>query len=462
MNLPAFRRRALAVLVGMGLPFVHGCSSDPAAPQMRTSKVRVDGLSFARANGGPSVSTTAPDYGRTGETNLEVTVTGSGFVDGSVPAWERGGVADPKVQVVSTRVVSSTQLVATISIAPDATVDLYDVSVTNPDKKKGIGYLLFEVTQATAISGTEIAYGVNDAGEITGRVGVPGVFYYNPATGLDTLGAPGRGFDISGDGRSVVGGTTINAPNDRGYVFTFDGVAWTRTDLPKASTSTMTRPFSVASDPTTGSALLIGGWEGGGSNAKLYRRPRLWVPAVGGGWTKIDLADASNDGVVADVSPSGVAAGFANERAAVWSPDGSGGWTGPSFIGVAGSKLNGINTAATIAVGEVASGGSSTAAASWVNTGGSWSAPTVLPGGCTSAKAIDDSGRIVANGCPKGSRRVPGVIAPPYTSADVTLLGGLGDNASTTIVEDISRNGGIIVGQSTVHNAVVGVYWQLF
>ena len=75
--------------------------------------------------------------------------------------------------------------------------------------------------------------------------------------------------------------------------------------------------------------------------------------------------------------------------------------------------------------------------------------------------AVDDGGRIVVNDCPKGSRRVPGVIAPPYAAGNVTLLGGLGDNASTTIAEDISRGGVFIVGQSTVRNQPVGVYWRI-
>lgn len=451
MNSNTTRRRNTTLGLCLALAVAAGCSSDPAAPIPR-----IDGVSYAKAPSGPGVSSTNPDFGHGGDVSLHVTINGSGFANGAQPAWERNGVADAKIQVVSATVVSSTQLSVTINIAPDATVDLYDVSVTNPDKKKGIGYLLFEVTQASPITGTEIAYGANDAGEMTGRTGVPGVFYFNTSTGLDTLGSPGRGFDISVDGRTIVGGTTINALNDNGYVYTFDGATWTRTNLPKNPSTTMVRPYSVASDLTTGAATLIGGSEGTGSKGNsLSRRPRLWV-LTAGVWTKIDLAAAGTDDFVLDVSPTGIAVGTANGRAAVWAPNGTGGWTLPVLIGPTGSEINGVNTAGTIAVG--ASGGQ---AVYWTSDGATWSGPTALSGGCTSAAAVDDLSRILVNTCPKGSRRVPGLIAPPYGAANVTLLGGLGDNASTTIAEDISRGGSIIVGQSTVHNQGIGVYWSM-
>jgi len=447
------RTRLQTRLIGLcaALVLVAGCSSDPAGPVPR-----IDGVSFARGATGPGVSATNPNIGHDGDASLQVTITGSGFVAGAEAAWERGGVTDPKIHVVSTSVVSSTQITATIDIAPDATIDLYDVSVTNPDKKKGIGYLMFEVTQATAIAGTEVAYGATDAGEITGRAGSPGVFYYSPTTGLDTLGSPGRGFDISADGRTIVGGTTVGGTNDTAYVYTSDGSAWTRASLPKDSGDPLVRARSVASDPTTGRPVLIGG----NISVRLKGntvspRPRLWVPA-GGAWNLVQLGLVGTDGKVLDVAATGVAVGSTGDRAAVWMPNGANTWAGPALVGAAGSELTGVNAAGDVAVGT--SGGQ---AAYWTYSGTAWSGPTTLPGGCTSAAAVDDGGRIVVNDCPKGSRRVPGLIAPPYAAANVTLLGGLGDNASTTIAEDISRGGATIVGQSTVHGQPVGVYWRM-
>lgn len=218
----------------------------------------------------------------------------------------------------------------------------------------------------------------------------------------------------------------------------------------------LVRARSVASDATTGAAVLIGGnvsFRLKGNALSL--RPRLWVPA-GGGWTLVQLGLGGTDGEVLDVAANGVAVGSTGNRAAVWMPNGTNSWAAPALLGATASELHGVNTAGNLAVGT-----DGAHAAYWTYSGTAWSGPNVLPGGCTSAAAVDDGGRIVVNDCPKGSRRVPGVIAPPYAAGNVTLLGGLGDNASTTIAEDISRGGVFIVGQSTVRNQPVGVYWRI-
>src|ERR1041385_7677358 len=201
MNRAPIGQMVRATLLWAGVGAFLGCTGtgeSPAAP---------DGLlSAAKVSSGPSVTAADPPYGHEGDVSKTVTITGSGFAAGAQAAWERNGVIDPKIQVLSTQYVSSTQLVTTITIASDASIDLYDVSVTNSDRKKGIGYALFEVTQAVAITGTEIAYSANSNGALTGRVGNPGAFHFSLSSALDTLGGFGRGFDISEDGLAVVGG----------------------------------------------------------------------------------------------------------------------------------------------------------------------------------------------------------------------------------------------------------------
>jgi hypothetical protein len=449
---------AILLLLGTGLTLnCTGSRETPSGPETPLLAAKA----AAKPTGGPTVTTADPAYGHEGDVSKQVTITGSGFVAGAQASWERAGVPDPKIQVVSTQYVSSTQLTATITIAPDASLDFYDVSVTNPDRKKGIGYALFEVTQAVAISGTENAFGVNSNGQMTGRVGVPGAFYFSAASGLITLGGNGHGSDISEDGLAVVGGNTINASNGQAYIFTLSGGVWTETFLPKDPASCIATARTVASDPSTGAATLIGGVENGGcySGSNLHRKPRVWAPN-GSGWTRMILPGGTNtDDLLNSITPGGVAAGRANNQAAVWDPNGPGAWT-LTFIGPQGSFLNGIDNTGNLAVGGTTAG-SSTSAAYWIRSGSTWSGPLSLPAGCSSAADVDESGRIVANDCANGNRRTPAVILPPYGAGNVVFLGGLGDSRNASSAQGISAQGGWIVGQASLKNLGTGVYWNI-
>lgn len=83
---------------------------------------------------------------------MDVRVLGSGFDSGSTVSFERKGVASTKLVVKSTRFVSGSELVATVSIAADADTVLYDVAVATTTGKKGIGSELFLVTGDPAIA----------------------------------------------------------------------------------------------------------------------------------------------------------------------------------------------------------------------------------------------------------------------------------------------------------------------
>ena len=184
------------------------------------------------------------------------------------------------------------------------------------------------------------------------------------------------------------------------------------------------------------------------------------LAAAGG--QRCALPEASDDDVVDDAIASGLAVGMANGRAAAWEPNGVGGWA-LSFLGAAGSRAFGVNSPGTIIVGEVTTSGKTTGARYWLRSGSSWTGPTALPGGCLSAKAVDDYGRILANGCLNGSRRVAALILPPYSTSSVIFLGGLGDPKNPAVAEDISRSGTWIVGQSRYKGADYGVRWgQVF
>lgn len=95
--------------------------------------------------GGPTVDDADPASAPQ-DTTLDVRVLGSGFDDGSKAAFLLDGNATNKVVTNSTRFVSSTEVVANITIAADAQPDFYDVQVTTRRGKKGVGIELFEIT----------------------------------------------------------------------------------------------------------------------------------------------------------------------------------------------------------------------------------------------------------------------------------------------------------------------------
>jgi len=140
-------------------------TSAPLAPGL--------GLSARGGGSGPTVKSTAPDTA-TIDSTLDVHVFGSGFDVGSRAQWALNGVPSGKVVTNSTQFVSSTELVANITIGPDAPLASYDVIVTTSLGKGGIGTELFVITAKTTDIGTlagdvgSYAVDVNDAGYIAG------------------------------------------------------------------------------------------------------------------------------------------------------------------------------------------------------------------------------------------------------------------------------------------------------
>jgi uncharacterized membrane protein len=164
---PVSRARSQGRLLLVGLLALWACTDNtpPSAPLVTQP------ASAARNGGGPTVKSTAPDSG-TVDSTMNVHVFGSGFDAGSRVQWALNGVPSSKVVTNSTQFVSSTDLVANISIAPDATLASYDVMVTTSSGKGGIGTELFVITAKTTalptLGGTATANAINDAGTIAG------------------------------------------------------------------------------------------------------------------------------------------------------------------------------------------------------------------------------------------------------------------------------------------------------
>src|SRR5512146_242624 len=92
----------------------------------------------ARASTTLAVTSTNPSFGDQG-TTVDVHVFGSGFTSGAKATWLLHGVADDHVHTNSTTFVSSSELVANITIAGDATLDFWDVQVSLSSGKNGVG-----------------------------------------------------------------------------------------------------------------------------------------------------------------------------------------------------------------------------------------------------------------------------------------------------------------------------------
>jgi len=454
MNRALVRRLSIPLLLLAATGVTASCAGPSETP---------DGPNFSKAAAkpisGPSVTNADPAFGREGDVGKQVTVTGSGFVAGANASWERDGVADPKIQVLSTQYVSSTQLVATINIAPDAAIDIYDVSVTNPDRKKGIGYALFQVTQAIAVTGTSVLWGANSNGELVGVLLGNGNsantgYLYNAGTAsLTPIYTNGAVWAIDEAGSTITGntngGTVLPIP-----VWSLVGGAWAFGSLPVGPTSTRGGARSITSDPGTGAAIFIAGMETVACKPNCDgTRPVIWRMGLTG-WERVPLPTLGIGQIYVEaVSQGGVAVGASGGHAVVWTPDGSGGYTVAALPGAA-TVAHGITAAGDLIVGGY---NSTNGAAYWTRlAGGAWGAVQSLPIACGDAVDVDDDGRIVANRCPKSSRvSLPAVFTPPYSASTAIWLGGLDPHAGT-LVEAISRKNGWIVGQASV-----GVYWKI-
>lgn len=94
------------------------------------------------------VTSTSPDAAPQGTTNLNVTISGSGFKKGAKAQWFVTGTTNPGgVTVNSTTFNGSSSVTANITIASGATLSGFDVLVTNTDGRTGKGTDAFTVTQ---------------------------------------------------------------------------------------------------------------------------------------------------------------------------------------------------------------------------------------------------------------------------------------------------------------------------
>ena len=158
-------RLALTVLAALGLGCMDSRSTEPSTADP----------AFAKAGGtsDPTVESADPATAPQ-DTTLDVHVFGTNYDGGSRVDFSRGGVVDPKLQVNSTTFRSSRELVANVTVAPDAATVSYDIVVTKSTGKKGIGTEKFAVLvqgeMLNSPSGQSWATSVSENGLVSGYV----------------------------------------------------------------------------------------------------------------------------------------------------------------------------------------------------------------------------------------------------------------------------------------------------
>jgi probable HAF family extracellular repeat protein len=319
---PISRSFSQCPLFILGLLAVFACTNTapPSAPQSTQN------ASAARSTSGPTVKSTSPDTA-TVDSTLSVHVFGSGFDAGSRAQWALQGVPSSKVVTNSTQFVSATELVANITIAPDATLASYDVMVTTSSGKGGIGTELFVITAKTTDLGTlggatSEALGVNNYTQVVGWSTVPSgdehAFLWTKAGGMQDLGTLGgsssRATAINDNGRVV--GSALTSSGDR-HAF-----LWTATDGMR-DIGTLGGTYSVALGISKNGAIVGASFvSGGGSEAFFWSNGVM--ESIGGNFSRALGVNSAFQVVGQDDSPPPL-------RALLWTKSG-GTWTSEPLV----------------------------------------------------------------------------------------------------------------------------------
>jgi hypothetical protein len=237
-----------------------------SAPAVDAPLLPPEAAHAARAAAGLTVASANPKFADRG-TTLDVHVIGSGFTAGAQATWLLHGIADPAhVRTNNTKVVSSTEVVANITVASDADLAYWDVKIALAGGKNGVGAELFEITTATPV-GPGTAYGVNDLGDIAGAFGSSGkVTHAYVVSGADAsfsdLGLQ-QVRAIGADGRIAVGGIGSGIGQPIAAVWTrAAGAAWpiagARLPDPPGMTFTNGRANGVVTLPAENVTVIAG------------------------------------------------------------------------------------------------------------------------------------------------------------------------------------------------------------
>jgi uncharacterized membrane protein len=431
-----------------------------------------DGVAAKNGTQGPTVKSTDPDTA-TVDSTLNVRVFGSGFDDGSRADWAFKGVVSEKIRTNSTIFVSSTELVANITIASNANIGSHDVIVTTKTGKPGIGTELFEVimkmTMLPTLGGPGAeAHAVNDAGDVVGsstdtsRSRKSFAVRWRNVGGVWTVKKLGE--DAVPYGSSVAfaineAGTAVGTERDNAIVWRADG---SKKIIAQVSSANAINNFDVivgwaALPGVPGTTPVV--WTPSGVEWTLQALQRL--PGVTQVTCRRDEPHGIGDG--------GIIVGFVYDDACVqtpvmWRPaaDGSG-WLPAERLSPPGSLASGLaqDISGSVIVGTgypcAVLNGCKRKAFRWTPSGASGEISSLD----ARANGVNRAGDIVGSYIVK-SGRMTGFVWSPATSSFVVLpsLNGTGDNWAWDINDAHPRQA---VGAVRVNSTgwFIGAIWTI-
>jgi probable HAF family extracellular repeat protein len=455
---------------------VLSCGQEPAA----APRVISVGAAVA-AKPAPTlltVTSASPAFGDQG-TTVNVHVLGSGFTADAKASWLLHGVADSvHVYTNSTRFVSSTELIANITIASDAQLSFWDVQVALAGGKNGVGSEAFEVTSAQILGagttgGDAAVRDMNDLGQVVGHSGASTVnaWVYDDASGMVNLGL-GAAWGIDPLGAFIVGQ---------------DGNAFPTSWVRQPNGSWLAQPFSRPSGSVAGAAvsakrladgtLVVAGWDEipptKSKSAGNLKRPVTWRRTADGQWTAPQLYSIPagfTSAAAFDVSSTGQIVGQLDASV------GGVVWDSPSTFVTLDALPTRVNHAGTLIVG----GRNNGPALYWWRDRGTnaWHTTGVplpslagssCPGGL--ARNVNDAGVIVGWSCTASGAKLPTVwlldlsVSPPVLVGAPALLPGLGakNTAFPTAAAGVTGTAPYVATGTAVLTAssIVAVRWNL-
>lgn len=463
---PASRARGVGrALLTSALTLIGAACSDSS-----TAVAPVGHLSLGKGSGGggPSVSSASPAYSHP-DTTLNVRILGSGFTAGATAEWSRGGVTDPaKIKTNSTQVVSSSELIANITVSADADLAFWDITVSLIGGKKGVGTEKFEVTTATilgagTIGGDMRVEATNDMVSVVGYGGTANAFVYDSYSSQLVALGPGQAWGIDASGTMALGRDGDFMP----VVWELGVNGWTRHPLPGGGNDGIATRTAVAPD----GALLASGWLTiQVSRRESNNKPVLWRHANGAWDPPVYYAVPGTAAAGYDVAAGGQMAGR------VTLVDGSVSgivWDNPTTPKVLDGLAYGINDNGTIVVGERLGRPVywyRDAISGWSTVG---TALPALGGACEAGRArdVNNSGIVVGSSCSPNGKRQATVwkldlsgATPALADGPIGLrgLGVIGSGAETSFAPGVtSLPPYVAVGGAVTNGGTVLVRWDI-